>query len=403
MTARGAIALLALASVLALGACATQPAGCESGDFRLTQDFSGAPGHACTRTGPATFQLAVMPEDSPINSSPWYAFDLEARQAGEVTVELVYGDHAHRYRPKLDHGEDGWQALPDTSVTLTREGRVATVNLRIEPGTSRLAAQEVYGVEDRARWRADFARRTGLDRQTIGSSVEGRMIEALSRPASSPAAPLIVILGGQHPPEITGVLGLRSFLEALFDPAPAGEGLDRYEWLIVPDLNPDGVERGHWRNNSGQVDLNRDWGPFTQPETKAVRAELEARRLEGQTPLLLLDFHSTRRDVLYTPPDGLDLTPSEFASHWIAHLARHWTGEGPAFDRAPGHNPDLPTSKSWFAETYSAPGVTVEFGDETDRRRVGALARAAAMALRDYLEGDVAFGCEEPVDRAKED
>lgn len=390
MRARGTIALLALASLLAPGACATRPASCESGDVRLTQDFSGAPDHACTRTGPAAFQLAVTPEDSPINPSPWYAFDLQAREAAEVTIDLVYGDYAHRYRPKLDHGEGGWQALPDTSVSLAQEGGVATLNLRIEPGATRLAAQEVYGVEDRARWRADFALRTGLDRHTIGSSIEGREIEALSRPASSPGAPLIVILGGQHPPEVTGVLGLRSFLETLFHPASAGGVLDRYEWLIVPDLNPDGIERGHWRHNLGQLDLNRDWGPFTQPETRAVREALDARQLRGQVPFLLLDFHSTRRDVLYTPPDDLDLTPRDFAAGWIAHLDRHWTGQGPAFDRAPGHNPDLPTSKSWFAETYRAPGVTVEFGDETGRNRVDALARAAAIALRAYLEDEAA-------------
>lgn len=403
MTRPGTLRLLALAGVLASGACAAQPAGCARGDIRLTQDFSGAPGHACVRSGPAAFQLAVTPEDTPINPSPWYAFDLQSRRASEVTVELVYGYHAHRYQPKLDRGAGDWQALPGTSVTLAQEGRAATVELRIGPGTTRVAAQEVYGVDDRARWRADFALRTGLNRQTIGSSVEGRAIEALSRPASSPDAPLIVILGGQHPPEVTGVLGLRSFLETLFDPATAGGGLDRYEWLIVPDLNPDGIERGHWRHNAGQLDLNRDWGPFTQPETEAVRAELEARRLRGHTPFLLLDFHSTRRDVLYTPPDGLDLAPRDFAPDWIARLDRHWPDENPAFDVAPGHNPDLPTSKSWFAETYGAPGLTVEFGDETDRRRVGALARAAARALGDYLEDHGASGSEAPISQMPED
>jgi hypothetical protein len=33
------------------------------------------------------------------------------------------------------------------------------------------------------------------------------------------------------------------------------------------NANPDGVDKGHWRLNDGGVDLNRDWGPFTQPET----------------------------------------------------------------------------------------------------------------------------------------
>lgn len=377
----------ALAGVCsALSACTTVPADCDRGGVRLTQSFSGAPAYACTRTGPSAFRLEVTPESAPINPSPWYAFDLEARRPSEITVELAYGEYWHRYRPKLDRGDGIWVELPESSVNIGADGRVATFNVSIAPGSSRIAAQEVFGIEERAEWRAGFAARAGLSRQTIGQSIEGRTIEALSRPASIPGAPLIVILGGQHPPEVPGVLGLRAFLETLFVQTRSGSGLDHFEWLIVPDLNPDGVERGHWRHNSGGTDLNRDWGPFNQPETTAVRAELEARQRQGHAPFLLLDFHSTHRDVLYTPPDELELLPDDFASDWITILDHIWPGPGEAFDRSAGHNPDTPTAKTWFAATYGAPGLTVEFGDETDRGRITLLAQTAATALRTYLD-----------------
>lgn len=386
MIRRAALNSLALAGVLfTLAACASIPSDCTSGNVRLTQEFSGAPAHACTRTGATAFRLTVTPESTPINPSPWYAFDMEAAETVEVSVELDYALHAHRYPPRIDRGDGVWELLPAESVSVGEEGRTARLGVTIAPGTSRIAAQEVFGLRQRAQWRAGFAASAGLDRHTIGHSVDGRPIEALSRRAADPDAPLIVILGGQHPPEITGVLALRTFLETLFDPSIPDTILDRFEWLIVPDLNPDGIERGHWRHNLDQTDLNRDWGPFNQPETAAVRDEIEARISQGQIPFLLLDFHSTYRDVLYTPPDDFGLSPQNFSQHWIAGIDAIWPGPGIAFERGPNHNPGLPTSKTWFAETYGAPGLTVEFGDQTSRGRISRLAQTAAMALRVYL------------------
>ena len=387
MIGRAARNTLVLAGILfTLSACASVPADCTRGNVRLTQSFSGASSYACTRTGETAFQLTVTPESTPINPSPWYAFDLEAAYPVEVSVELVYAPHAHRYPPRIDRGDGVWDLLPGADVSIEAEGRAATLVVNLASGSSRIAAQEVVGLEQRAYWRDRFAASAWLAQHTIGQSVEGRPIQALFRAATEPAAPLIVILGGQHPPEITGTLALRAFLETLFDPSNPNATLDRFEWLIVPDLNPDGIEHGHWRHNLNQTDLNRDWGPFNQPETAAVRAQIEARVSHGQTPFLLLDFHSTYRDVLYTPPDDLGLSPGNFSRHWIAGIEAIWPSPGSAFERGPNHNPDLPTAKTWFAETYGAPGLTVELGDQTGRDRITALAQTAATALRTYLE-----------------
>ncbi|MEN0653778.1 MULTISPECIES: M14 family metallopeptidase [Hyphobacterium] len=370
-----------------LSACATvQNTDCTQGEVRLTQDFSNAPDYACRRTGLAAFELTVVPESTPINPSPWFAFDIETAREAEVSIALDYGEYRHRYRPKVEESDGNWIAFPDSAVSLDDDGHAATLRVTLSPGRYRVAAQEVIGIGERAAWREDFAARNELEIETIGHSLDGRAIEALTRAATTPDAPLIIIVGGQHPPEVTGVLGLRTFLTTLFADAAANAALDRFEWLIVPDLNPDGVAEGHWRENLGGTDLNRDWGPFEQPETAAIRDAITARHGAGHTPFILLDFHSTRHDVIYTPHDNAGLTPANFSAGWIALLNGAWTGEGEAFARDPSHNPGLPTAKSWFALTYNAPGLTVEFGDETDRERVAELSRAAAIALRQYLE-----------------
>ncbi|WP_440958680.1 M14 family metallopeptidase [Oceanicaulis sp. LC35] len=391
-----AISLLTLGAVLAAPGCATtspEPsrlAGCETGAVRLTQDFSTAPGYACQREGEAAFELSVLPEDPEINPSPWYAFDLHADEATDAEVALDYADYRHRYQPRIELEDGHWAALPADVVTVSEDGHQAMLALDIPAGVTRIGAQEVIPIEARADWRAAFADRNGMSRAVIGDSREGRPIEALTRQASTSNAPLIIILGGQHPPEVTGVLGLRAFLDTMFGPHADATVLDAYQWLIIPDLNPDGVEHGHWRHNTGGLDLNRDWGPFTQPETAAAFAAIEQQIMNGHAPFLLLDFHSTRRDVLYTPPDGAALTPFAFSEDWISLIESEWTGDDPAFDRGPSHNVGMPTSKTWFADTYAAPGVTVEYGDNTDRDRIIALSQTAARALTRYLDSQTA-------------
>ncbi|WP_375548037.1 M14 family metallopeptidase [Oceanicaulis alexandrii] len=393
MTATPLLRLLMLGAALTVTGCATpdapsasERASCETGAVRLTQDFSTAPDYACERTGDSAFELVVIPEDPDINPSPWYAFDLHAERAGEARVALDYPEYRHRYQPRVELEGGHWAALPEDAVIVSEDRQRATLTVDIAPGATRIGAQEVISLADRADWRATFAERTGMSRSVIGESRQGRPIEALSRPAASPEAPLIIILGGQHPPEVPGVLGLRAFLDALFEREVNSSVLDGYQWLILPDLNPDGIEHGHWRHNTGGLDLNRDWGPFTQPETAAAFAAIEAQITDGHAPYLLLDFHATRRDVLYTPPDAAALTPFAFSEDWIAVIEEEWDSETPAFDRGPSHNVGMPTSKTWFADTYAAPGVTVEYGDNTDRDRITNLSQTAARALVRYLD-----------------
>ena len=40
--------------------------------------------------------------------------------------------------------------------------------------------------------------------------------------------------------------------------------------IVYPLMNPDGVDEGHWRHNTGGIDLNRDWAHYNQPETRQV-------------------------------------------------------------------------------------------------------------------------------------
>ena len=198
-----------------------------------------------------------------------------------------------------------------------------------------------------------------------------------------------MLLGRAHPPEVSGAVVMEAFLQRIgelyadgtIDPA-------EFQVIAVPLLNPDGVARGHWRANMGGLDLNRDWGGFSQPETQAVKAWLDALP-DSVRPAVMLDFHSTGRNLFYV--QGADETSAEqeqFLTDWLVPLTQAYPGYEFTIERR-NANPGSGTSKNWFNEAYDIPAYTYEAADEVDREAAAAAARGIADAfiasLQDFV------------------
>ena len=372
------------ACLVVLTACQSAPIAnvqsCTEGTVQLFADFEGARASDCKRDGPASFRISISPEAIPINPSPWYAFDIIAEQDTAIAVRLDYTYSKHRYIPKASYEDGSWKVLGNV-VRVTDDGAVAVISTAIKAGRTRIAGQEVISFSDRVSWAKGYAERAGYVFKHGGDSVQGRPIYVLHKLPEERDVPLIIILGGQHSPEIPGTLAMQAFMEALLEDRSGL--LNDYEVVIFPELNPDGLVAGNWRLNANGVDLNRDWGPFAQPETRIVRDTVDELVQRGFVPTVLLDFHATRRNVFYTPTGDLALQPANFSDTWLRRLAEIWNGDMPG--ESSSHNPDLPTSKAWFAETHGAPGITVEFADEIDRQVLPDLASSIAVAFIDAL------------------
>ena len=386
-------------AALALSACApsakveTPPAPfaapdnarCVGSGMAIDTDFPAGALDSCTIDANGLVTINIAPEDEPpINCSPWYSFRVHTAIPRDVTVKLTYTAFGHRYWPKSSPDGQDWKYLPEGAVELAEySGRdQAQITFATNGSPLFISAQEIFVPETYDAWLDGIENHPALTRSLLGKSAEGRDVEVI-RLGNSSAREQIILVGRQHPPEVTGALAMVPFVETLLDDSQLARRFrERFQVTAVPLLNPDGVMRGHWRHNTGGVDLNRDWGKFTQPETRLMGDLLARIDADPEQQLrLFLDFHSTQRDVVYTLSKDLETNPAGFTDAWLAE----YRSRVPDYEvvEEPGYSAGRGVSKNWVYDQYGVPTATFELGDETDRaliKRVSAEAARAMMA-----------------------
>ena len=389
---------LLLAPLLAPAAAAQEPAdACATGAFALRADYPGARLSACEVLAAGEVRVHIRPEDGgKINPSPWYGFHVRALdgaspsgKAAALTVRLRYaGEHRHRYHPKISIDGQSWRRLPEDAVQLV-DGD-AVLRLRPDADGFFVSANENWNSAFYAAWRERVAAMARERWREIGESLGGRAIHALHVNANAPN--VLLLLGRQHPPEVSGAISMTRFVERLLqtranacaeEPQPSCRFFQTHGFVVVPLLNPDGVEAGHWRHNLGHTDLNRDWGKFTQPETQAVRDLVAGLEEKRQRLRLVLDFHSTRRNVFFTQDAASPTRPPEFAARWLAAAGRK---DGLyEFENDPRPLTETGTAKNHFHRRFGIPSITFEVADEENRALIATSAAAFADAMVETL------------------
>ncbi len=362
--------LLILAAFFA-GACTTiEPPPtkfCESSSLLVDAMFEGGNIHHCTVEDDASVSIVIQPEDAPpINQSPWYSFRLSPKQATNATINISFVDGYARYWPKTSTDGLTWTRLPEEQVRQQEDGTSMSISIALDETPVWVSAQERLLPAYYDDWIRELSAHPEITTLTLGRSVLGRPVQ-MARTGSRPE--VVLFIGRQHPPEVTGAMAMRSFIGSVMsDSELARKFRARFSIVIIPLINPDGVVLGHWRHNVNGVDLNRDWGPFTQPETQSVARLLAKMDSENESPKLMLDFHSTRSSLFYTQMPGDFDEPVDFATAWLTRSRKRI----PAFEFK--HDPRPPSgqdnTKNYFFAHYGIPAITYEIGDEVDRQDI---------------------------------
>ncbi|WP_340112809.1 M14 family metallopeptidase [Maribellus mangrovi] len=340
----------------------------------LSNEFAGARLNGAALTGPDEVSVLITPENTPINSSPWYAFKVWSDKPQNIHLKITYtAGYSHRYYPKLSYDRKNWLPVDSASCHLDpaannkkESPKFCIIDLPVNKDTVWIAAQELIVSSDINRWAENLADSSFIQLSEIGQSREGRPIKMLEidNPESNK---LVMVLSRQHPPEVTGWLAMKAFVERICENDSLAKAFrNEYCTYVVPCMNPDGVDNGHWRHSSAGIDLNRDWEAFNQPETQAVRKFMQGKILRKNTFYLAIDFHSTIEDIYYTIAPQLKGNMPGLVPQIIKAMAEDLPGYDPNIRPNEKDALHINSTVSIF-HSFHAEAFTYEVGDNTPR------------------------------------
>lgn len=350
------------------------------GNLTFDNDFDGARLNGITQNNDTLYTAIIAAENYPINPSPWYAFKVTSRSPKTIWVHLTYLNAKHRYFPKISRDGKTWQVVDSTDCKLIKGPEVknqsfqenalsesAYVRIHVDTKTTWIAAQELMTSPIVKNWSKELLKNTFVSSEIIGKSPQNRPFECLRIGQDKSESKIMIVIGRLHPPEVTGQFALQAFVESLcMDSELARKFRKEYTVYVVPMMNPDGVDHGHWRHNTGGIDLNRDWSDFNQPETQFVRDFLRKKLNGTQRKLYFgIDFHSTWDDIFYTNIPDKPSNMDGLIKRWFSALEQAI----PDYKvNARGSKPDSGViSKAFFNKEFNAEALVYEVGDNTSR------------------------------------
>lgn len=347
----------------------------------FSNNFPSARVNQLSKVNDSTFNITIEPENRPINPSAWFAFKVWGKSKKNVYVNLLYPQDKHRYKPKITTDGQQWQTLEEVKVN--KDKTEASFKLQLSKDTLTVAAQEIISSNQSYQWMEQLTKTYALNKTIIGYSIGGKPIVALNS-AKSDGKKIVVVLSRQHPPEISGYMAMVQFVETLLgNTEQAKRFIQDYELVVIPMINPDGVDEGNWRHSFGGVDLNRDWIDFKQPETRAIRDYLLTKvKKQNAKVYFALDFHSTFSDVLYTNDDRTDTNRPGLTNAWVKGL-HDFEGTNKTTVKPSGNGGNV--SKAWLSKVLNAEALTYEVGDNTPRPYIKQKATKVAEVLMEEL------------------
>ncbi|WP_158975602.1 M14 family metallopeptidase [Cellulophaga sp. L1A9] len=365
-------------------------------DVIFSNDFDGARLNGIIKENDSTFIALITSENTPINISPWYAFKVASKEPKQINVTLTYQEGIkHRYYPKLSDDGENWEVLDSTNYTAYEKGNAdfgmgslplsVTLKLSVSNKPLWVAGQELETSASVREWATDLTTKKDITYSSIGKSKEGRDMGLLSI-GKADSKNMILIISRQHPPEVTGYLAMKAFVETLTsDSKLAQKFRKKFGVFVVPLMNPDGVDNGHWRHNLGGIDLNRDWANFNQPETSAVRDFMVAKEKETEGKFYFgIDFHSTWDDIYYTIDSKYEGNMPGLVPDWLTAVKADLPGYDPNIKSSDKLQPTA-VSKNYFFVAHEAEALVFEIGDNTPRDFIKEKGEVSANKLMELM------------------
>lgn len=360
----------------------------------FSNQFDGARLNGVAHDSLNHYTIWITAENAPINPSPWYGFKVWGKTAQEIKIRFTYQNSRSRYYPKISRDGMTFKSLDSLNYDVIDKGEgefgikaapeSIEITLPIDKKPTWVTAQELYTSSVVKKWVDSLSTKSFVKNYEIGKSREGRAMNLMEVDEGG-AKKALMIISRQHPPEVTGFIAMKSFIETLAGNSDQAKEF-RKEFAIfnVPLMNPDGVDNGHWRHNMGGIDLNRDWQLFNQPETRSVRDFLKEKNAQGYEFVFGADFHSTWDDIYYPLDTVVTGQKGQLVFDWIDGISKRLPSKKTNVAASKKLIPTM-VSRNHFYAAYGMPAIVFELGDNTPRDFLKEKGKVAAEELMRLL------------------
>ncbi len=209
----------------------------------------------------------------------------------------------------------------------------------------------------------------GVTCRTLGYSLEGQPIDCLTMGEGEKQ---VWLYARQHPGESMAEWWMEGVLEMLTDPADphARALLQKCQFHVVPNMNPDGSFRGHLRTNYAGTNLNREWHEPTaekSPEVLCVRNAMDESGVD-----FAIDAHGDEA-IPAVFIAGFEGIPS-----WTDEMGRKYNAYR---DRLAARTPDFQTELGYPTAAKGKANLSMSTNQVAER--FGAIAMTLEMPFKD--------------------
>ena len=230
-------------------------------------------------------QLAIRP-DVGEEFFQWFNFRLSGEIGEQYVLNIVNAGEAsylegwENYQAVASYDREYWFRLP----TSYKDGKL-TIVAELECDTIQIAYFAPYSYERHQDLLAAVQTHPLVSVEHLGETLDKRdltLVKIADGDSSSDKSKRnIWIMARQHPGETMAEWLVEGLLYSLLDSdnAIAKLLLEKANFYIVPNMNPDGSVRGHLRTNAVGTNLNREWlSPSLEksPEVFHVISKMEA-------------------------------------------------------------------------------------------------------------------------------
>ncbi|MDA7746428.1 M14-type cytosolic carboxypeptidase, partial [Psychromonas sp.] len=229
--------------------------------MRITANFDAGNIHVINADDKQNIQLAIRP-DVGDEFFQWFNFRLEGEVGEQYILNIMNAGEAsyvkgwENYQAVASYDRQHWFRLP----TFYKDGKL-TIIAELDCESIQIAYFAPYSYERHQDLIAAVQMHPLVSLEHLGETIDQRDLTLVKIGDGDLNKRNIWITARQHPGETMAEWLVDGLMHSLLDSDnPTGKLLlDKANFYIMPNMNPDGSVRGHLRTNAVGINLNREW------------------------------------------------------------------------------------------------------------------------------------------------